>query len=56
MIFKTSDTLAFSLLLSTIAKFTSNLFAIYLALTTPPTSGEVIIVSFNEKFSSYIIN
>ena len=55
IIFYTSETLAFSLLLSTIAKFMSSLLAIYLALTTPPTSGEVIMVFSREKFFFNII-
>ena len=45
IMFKTSETLAFSLLLSTIAKLTFNLLAMYLALTTPPTSGETTTIS-----------
>ena len=44
--FITSDTLAFSLLLSIIARSQSTLLAIALALTTPPTSGETTITSF----------
>ena len=50
IIFKTSETLSDSLLLSTIAKPVLSLFAIYLALTTPPTSGDTIIVFPKDSF------
>ena len=40
IIFITSDSPAFSLLLSAIARPAFNLFAKALALTTPPTSGD----------------
>ena len=48
--FITSDTLAFSLLLSIIARSQSTLFAIALARTTPPTSGETITVFLLSNF------
>ena len=45
IIFITSEVLTLSLLLSTIAKFALILLAIFLALTTPPTSGETTTIS-----------
>ena len=45
IIFITSDTLAFALLLSIIASGVCNQFANPLALFTPPTSGDTTTVS-----------
>ena len=58
MIFITSDSPAFSLLLSAIASPASNLLAKALALTTPPTSGEATTKSLfplNLSLTSSII-
>ena len=57
IIFITSETFALSLLLSTIARLALILLAMFLALTTPPTSGEITTISLFLYFSfiSFVI-